>query len=384
MRVLYVAHTSAEGGSSAALINIIKGMQSNNIECAVVCPTREGHLVERLQQMRIQCYIPKRRYEGYHIYPPVKRLGQWIIYFIKDYLAEKRGERFLTKVIKEYRPDLVHTNSSACIIGYNVCKRVGIKHIWHIREYLESFSSWTPKPNISSHKNRLLSPNSYNIAITKSMFNHYCMTSPNTYIYDGVIDTKQQINPQIELPYPYFLFVGALTRDKGVDIAVKEFLKFKITNNTHHLVIIGLTKDPSLDKELKQMISSQNASNYVHWLGHRNDVYDWMCKATALLVPSLKEGFGFTVAEGMFCNTIVIARDTTGIKEQFDKGLQETGIEIGLRFTHDDELIGLMNRSISEDFSLMKEYAHKVVLNNYTIEANVDKILEFYHKVLGL
>lgn len=384
MKILYIAHTSADGGSSVALLNIVKGMLNRNVELAVACPTREGYLAEQLKQLGILCYIPTRRYEGYHVYPLTKRLGQWCSFFIKDYLAEKRGERFIAKIIKEYNPDIVHTNSSACVIGYNVCKRLGIKHVWHIREYLEFFTGWTPKPCVAVHKKRILSHYTRNIAITKSMYEHYDMKEPNVYIYDGVIDTTKQINPQTEFFHPYFLFVGALTRDKGIDVAVKQFLEFNKTNKSHHLVIIGPSKDSTLDEELQNMLSSQQASEFVHWLGLRNDVYDWMCRASALLVPSLKEGFGFTIAEGMYCNTIVIGRDTTGIKEQFDKGFQETGTEIGLRFVRDEEIPQLMNRSISEDFSLMKKYAHEVVLHNYTIEANVNKIYDFYKNILGL
>lgn len=384
MRILYLAHTSADGGSSVALLNIVKGMRNKKVELAVVCPTREGYLVEQLQKKGILCYIPNRRYEGYHVYPPVKRMSQWISFYIKDYLAVKRGERFLKKIIEEFRPHIVHTNSSACIVGYNVCKRLGVKHVWHVREFLDIGFGWTPRPSMSAHVARLQSPHTYNIVITKAIYEHYKLTEPHEYIYDGVLDTKTLITPQTELDVPYFLFVGALTENKGLCTAVRQFLEFHKSNKTHHLVIIGSTKKTELNEQLKSEISDNGADKYVHWLGQRNDVYSWMEGASALLVPSFNEGFGFITVEGMFCKTIVIGRDTAGTKEQFDKGLLETGTEIGLRFVHDEEIPSLMSRSISEDFSSMKEAAHKVVLNNYTIEANVDKIYDFYKKILEL
>lgn len=383
MKVLYIAHTSNEGGSTIALINLVKGMKSKGVEIAAVCPT-DGILVNQLKDLGVKVYIPKSRYVGYNIYPQLKNPFRWIKAYIGDTIRTYKGEKFISSIIREYNPDIVHTNSSACVAGFNACKKLGIKHVWHVREFLDIAFGWTPRPSVCAHKKRLHSSYTYNIVITKSIYNYYGLTEPDECIYDGVLDVNKKIIPQLKVEFPYFLFVGALTENKGLCTAVRQFLEFHRSNSTHHLVIIGSTKNLELKMSLQQEISSCGAESYVHWLGQRDDVYCWMSKATALLVPSYNEGFGFTTVEGMFCKTIVIGRNKAGTKEQFDKGLHEAGNEIGLRFMEDDELPALMQKTIIEDFSKMKDLAYDVVCKNYTIDANAEYVYRFYNKILNL
>ena len=61
MKVLYIAHTSDNEGSSVALINIAKGMQGRDIEFAVVCPDSKGALVASLHAMGLCPKIPIHR-----------------------------------------------------------------------------------------------------------------------------------------------------------------------------------------------------------------------------------------------------------------------------------------------------------------------------------
>ena len=382
IRVLYVAHTTSEGGSSTALINILKGIRMKDIECAVVVPSPTGYLVEQIKLLGVKLFVSKHLYEGYHIYPRVKSIIKWLHFYISDTIREYLGERYLREVIDAFNPDIVHSNSTACVVGYNVCKKRRIKHVWHIREYMDIGFGWTPKPSPKYHRRRLLNSFNYNIAITKAVYNYFNLRTQDTYIYDGVLDTNHSYQPQAEFKLPYFLFVGALMKSKGVGVAVQQFLKFHKTNSTHHLIIIGPSKDKKFEEYLREEINRQNATDYVHWLGFRKDVYNWMLSASALLVPSFNEGFGFICVEGMFCRTIVIGRDCAGLKEQFDNGLEETSAEIGLRFSDDDEIPSLMHRVISEDFTEMKERAYQVVTNNYTIKANTDKIYEYYCRIL--
>lgn len=385
MKVLYIAHTPNEGGSTVALINLIKGIIAKGIEPAVVCPYN-GILVDQLKAMNVKVYVPNSsdKYVGYNIYPITKNPIRWVKSMIGDSIRTYKGERYIASVIREFRPDIVHTNSTACVAGFNVCKRMGIKHVWHVREFLDLGFGWTPRPSVSAHVNRLHSPHTYNIVITKAIYNHFKLAEPHEYIYDGALDTKKSIIPQSELNVPYFLFVGALTEKKGLCTAVRQFLEFHKSNKTHHLVIIGSTKRPELNEQLKSEISDNGADRYVHWLGQRNDVYNWMAGATALLVPSFNEGFGFITVEGMFCKTVVIGRDSAGTKEQFDKGLEDIGNEIGLRFKEDSELPNLMAKAINREYTQMKQMAYDVVCKNYTIEANAEKVFNFYNKIIKL
>lgn len=381
MKVLYIAHTSNAGGSTAALINILKGMRTKDIEVAVICPT-PGPLVESIKELEIKTFVPNSRYVGYYVYPVTKSPLKWLKEMGSVIYRTIIGERYIASVIDEFKPDIVHSNSTACVAGFHVCMRKKIPHVWHVREFINRDFGWTPIPTFFSPKKRLHKKGNYNIAITKSVFDYFELRKQDTQIYDGVIDVNTSFEGQTEFQHPYFLFVGALTAGKGIDVAVTQFIEFHKSNNSHHLVIIGPTKDKVLLDQLHKQVAKANVEEFVHWLGLRDDVYSWMSEATALLVPSINEGFGFITAEGMYCGTPVIGRNTSGTKEQFDKGLLESGSEIGLRFMDDEDLPKLMQLVIDEDTKDMKEKAYSVVTQNYTIQANAERIYAFYDNVI--
>lgn len=385
MRILYIAHTSGAGGSSAALLNILNGMsKKEDVAFAVVCPEAKGYLVDELRNRSIKVYIPKYRYAGYHVYPKVKNPLRWCKAMVGHLWRMNVGKRYIRNAILDFHPDVVHTNSSACVVGWMVCQKMGIKHVWHVREFIDVGFGWTVIPSNQSQRRRMHCVGNYNIAITRAVYNHFNLRSIDTQIYDGVIDTERKVGTKASFGYPYFLFVGNITRTKGVDTLIKQFLNFHHSDNKCHLVIVGPYEggNKAFYEEVNSMVEHDSASDYVHWLGPRTDVYELMQGAIAIVVPGHNEGFGFITAEAMYNRCLVIGRNTAGTKEQFELGKQETGHEIGLRFSIDAEIPMLMHSAAVGNFTGLKERAREVVLRNYTINVNSDKIHDYYEQIL--
>lgn len=384
MKVLYIAHTSDNEGSSVALINIAKGMQGRDIEFAVVCPDSKGALVASLHAMGVRVFVPRFQYTGFYVYPLTKNPLLWLKRMLGVALREVYGRWYLPKVVKAFHPDIIHTNSGACSLGWKTARSMHIPHVWHIREYMDKDFGLTVIPSNRTYRERLHSIGNYNITITQSIFQHFNLRPVDECIYDGVIDSHRAVGDTPAFGYPYFLFVGNIIKAKGVDTLVEQFLSFHKSDDRRHLVLAGpYDREPELYDSLQKKIAAADAADYVHWLGRRSDVYELMRGATALIVPSYNEGFGFITAEAMFCRCLVIGRDTAGTKEQFDKGKDESGGEIGLRFSSDSEMPSLMHLAATSNFDEIKKRALEVVLNNYTIEANTQRIYKFYENVLS-
>jgi len=110
-----------------------------------------------------------------------------------------------------------------------------------------------------------------------------------------------------------------------------------------------------------------------------------MSEATALLVPSIHEGFGFITAEAMLNKCLVIGNNTSGTKEQFDNGFQRHKQEIALRYSGQEELFETMKRVLDngvEHYRPMIERAHETVCSLYTIEQSAEKVYDYYLKIL--
>lgn len=384
MKILYVAHTSGIGGASVALINLIKGMQNKyGVFIAVACPEPKGYLVDKLNEMNVTVFTPPRRYNGFFVFPKVKNPLLWIKAMIGLIVRYFWGVIFLSKVVKNFRPDIIHTNSSACVVGLDVAKMKRIPHVWHIREFIDTGFDWTFIPSNKSLYKRMYCKGNFNIAITKSVYDHFHLRKCDKYIYDGVIDTNRKINDATKLDFPYFLYVGNITRSKGVDVLIEQYLIFHKIDKKLHLVLAGpLERNIDFCDEMKHAIKEDKSSEFVHWLGKRDDVYELMKGALALIVPSRSEGFGFITVEAMYNKCLVIGHNIEGLKEQFDKGLSDTKDEIALRYDIDSELSEKMFLAVSNDFTEMKKRAFSVVLENYTIDKNSESIYDYYKNIL--
>ena len=381
-RVLYVLHSMNNDGSSRAFLNLVAEMKRMGVEVGATVPHKEGYLYDKLCSLGVKIFY-RRGYPSFLQYPS-QNIGhreriKWYYTYSRIILGVHRD---MYKIIKEFKPDVVHTNSSAIDYALLGCYLTRTPHVWHVRELLVEGCNMDVFPSLNLLKWKIKRPFSHSIAVTKAVYDYYNMSDKDTVIYDGVINEKRKIKPSSEFVFPYFLTVGYVSEVKGILSLVRKFAQFAQSNKDIHLMIVGgyCIGDDYYEQCVK-VIEEYGTEGRVHFLGRRDDVYELMASAEALFVCSKFEGFGFTPVEAMYCNTLVIGRNVGGVKEQFDIGLAQTGKEIALRFVDEEELPKLMSRALSEDFSEMKQRARKVVLDNYTISRNAQQILTFYKQI---
>lgn len=122
-------------------------------------------------------------------------------------------------------------------------------------------------------------------------------------------------------------------------------------------------------------------------MGGRDDVFELMRKALAIIIPSVFEGFGRCMAEAMFNGCLVIAHDTGGLKEQFDNGKELCGEEIGLRYKTELQLSGHLQDVSKRPYKFYSDMicrASSVVGRLYSIEVYVNSVYDVYKRMLGV
>lgn len=115
---------------------------------------------------------------------------------------------------------------------------------------------------------------------------------------------------------PYFLFVGALKRGKNIPLALAAFDQFlKRTKKIYDFLIVGgdYWPDPAIDETINRL----HLNDRVKRLGFvpDRDLPKYYRGATALIYPSLSEGFCLPVAEAMACGCPVAASNIAIFKE---------------------------------------------------------------------
>ena len=103
---------------------------------------------------------------------------------------------------------------------------------------------------------------------------------------------------------PRFLFVGRLTRLKGLDTALRALGGLKDRDWT--LDVIG---DGPQRTDLENLIAELGLKERIAFHGFRDDVEAWMIHSSCLLFPSNQEGMGLAVLEAVNVGLPVLASD---------------------------------------------------------------------------
>ncbi len=155
------------------------------------------------------------------------------------------------------------------------------------------------------------------------------------------------------LTRPYFLTVSCSDGRKNTPQLLEAYRSL-LTRDPQSDLVLTWSPPP----ELRERYAELAASGRVHFLGRQSDadLRDLYCGATALVFPSLREGFGFPILEAMSCGTPVITSNVSSLPEvggdaawYFDPG-DETSLLSALEVfeNRDPRIADLSQRGLSQ------------------------------------
>ncbi|MCA0131647.1 glycogen synthase [Winogradskyella alexanderae] len=157
-------------------------------------------------------------------------------------------------------------------------------------------------------------------------------------VYNG-IDLKEYVVIEdanvldtygIDKNKPYVLFVGRITRQKGI-VHLVNAIKY-IDQETQIVLCAGAPDTKEIAKEMEDAVAEASKSrNNIFWIDKmldKKDVIQLYSHADVFCCPSIYEPFGIINIEAMACETAVVASAVGGIKEVVVEG--ETGLLINL------------------------------------------------------
>lgn len=134
----------------------------------------------------------------------------------------------------------------------------------------------------------------------------------------------------IDKTKPYVLFVGRITRQKGI-IHLVNAIKY-IDAETQIVLCAGAPDTKEIGKEMEDAVNDVKKTRHnVIWIDkmlEKQEVIQLYSHADVFCCPSIYEPFGIINIEAMACETAVVASAVGGIKEVVIPG--ETGILIPL------------------------------------------------------
>jgi glycosyltransferase involved in cell wall biosynthesis len=391
LRVLYLTHYAELYGANRSLLDLVReGRDAGAVEPFVVL-AYDGPLRTELERAGIAHaivpFVPwmhKRVLMG----RPHHRLLQRMRYR-RQARERERTNRIQQAVIEglalQHRAHVIHSNSAVIGVGAAVAGRLGLPHVWHIRELPFLHYGFSVDGGVRRYAEALRKANAI-IALSQAVVDDMRTFAPAAervaVIPNGVV-SEQDLKERRQggttrwehLEDFNFLLAGLFHPAKGQEEAVQAFALVHAQNPRTALYLAG---DGRTEK-VRAAVEALGISSAVHFIGFVPDLGPVLEKTHALLQCSRHEALGRIVLEAKVAGVPIIGHASGATPELIEHERN------GLLYTTTDELVERMSALVGDPDLARRlgEAGRTEVPGRYTIEAMTDAVLATYQRVIA-
>ncbi|MFJ8345343.1 glycogen synthase [Streptomyces sp. NPDC094153] len=184
---------------------------------------------------------------------------------------------------------------------------------------------------------------------------------------------------------PYVLFVGRITRQKGVPHLLRAVRG--IDPAAQVVLCAGAPDTPEIDREFRELYQELSRTrDGVHWIPRmlpRPDVIQLLTHAAVFVCPSVYEPLGIVNLEAMACGTPVVASRTGGIPEVVDDG--RTGVLVPVDDAFETGLARALDSMLADRDGArrMGEAGRRRAVEEFGWDAVARRTVRLYEEILG-
>ncbi len=176
---------------------------------------------------------------------------------------------------------------------------------------------------------------------------------------------------------PLILQVGRLTSQKGYDLLIRAMPRVREQHPDVQLLCVGEGPDRP---QLEALAANHRVSDCVHFVGHREDVPDWLDAADLVALASRSEGMPYTLLEAMALGNAVVATRIGGIADVVEDGTTGVLVPPENAPALADAIINLLAEPRSRE--RIGEAARTEILQSYTAEATARAVVDLYEDLV--
>ncbi|MFD3313145.1 glycogen synthase [Streptomyces sp. NPDC058694] len=183
---------------------------------------------------------------------------------------------------------------------------------------------------------------------------------------------------------PYVLFVGRITRQKGVPHLLRAVRD--IDPAAQVVLCAGAPDTPEIDQEFRDLFQElSSVREGVHWIPQmlpRADVIQLLTHAAVFVCPSVYEPLGIVNLEAMACGTAVVASRVGGIPEVVADG--ETGLLVSVEDDFETRLARALDSLLADPQAArrMGEAGRERAVREFGWDAVARRTVQLYEEIL--
>jgi glycosyltransferase involved in cell wall biosynthesis len=375
--VLYISNDDrVMAGASHSLFNMIQSVKEY-VE-PIVLVAEDGQVYDFFTAHGIESIVVPYLQLYYFVTDrnPITRSLRFLKHIYDFEKAENDCVKQVYELLKGRDVKIVHSNSTIMTVGIKIAQRLGAKHIWHVREFLDLDFQVTPFRGRKRLEKQVWKADA-TIAITHQIDEHWQLDKCKRHYVLWNAVRKQSEKCFVQDKDQSFLFCAARLSDmKGADFALLCFGKSGLANHGYQLKLIGQYTE-EYKRKLDDIAKQYSCEEQIIYLGYQKDVKPFMSKASAFMMTSLNEGMGRTTVEAMFFGCPVIARRSGGTVDFMQDKVT------GFFFDTEEECINLMERTVENMPGDIITAAQELAVNSFSEEVYGKKILEIYQDVIN-
>lgn len=192
---------------------------------------------------------------------------------------------------------------------------------------------------------------------------------------------KEEIRREYNIPEnaKVFVFIGRVTRDKGINELFSATRKLFEEYKDAYLLMVGPNENSgSVDQGLYNWSVNEKR---VIYCGFTNEVEKYLSASDVYVLPSYREGFGSAVIEAESMQVPVIISNIPGPTDAMEKDVTGLVVEKG----DSEDLLNAMKRLYNDETSREKlgNNAYIFAITKFEQQELFSKILEDRQKLLG-
>jgi len=367
-RIQFILNNRSLYGANRSALSVIEDFISKGHEVKVLVPFW-GSMADELKRKNIP-------YEIIPFYSAFLYIRPILKYLIVPFLLVFDIVIFpyLLFRVNKFNPDIIYSNTSAENIGIFLAKILGIKHIWHIREFMSlDHNSYFILGN--KIKSKLINLSDRSIYVSKSVYEYVNLggkSIKHKVIYNGIESSEASLsNLNFNNSEPVFGIVGILDVGKGQDMAIEYFNKLLAYYPKAKLKIFG-DKKGSFKNMIVSRVAALGIGDKVQFKGFVNSHEDIYGKIDFLLMFSKSEGFGRVTIESALKGVPVIGYDNAGTSELIDHK------KTGCLFKDFDSFLDCVNFiMIADNYKLVREKSFLNANKNFNTMKYCESVYNF-------